>query len=167
MSYVLASLSKRCGSNKQTMNTTSIFSQKSPVETGIYIKADFKKQQSYKYDVKNAAADKLQVEKEEAIVKSIFQTSVTNKSITGNHKYTIVQGDDKRLNKDGVLRVYKMTEPIDIPVRRLLGNWKKSYIGVTLIVANGQWCVEGDSVDIKPVPIALAALQSIWKFALA
>lgn len=148
------------------MNTTSTFSKNSSIETGIYIKGDFTRK-SRKYEMNNVTASTLPFEKEETIVKSIFQTSAADKNITGNHSYTLQQGDDKRLNKDGVLRVYNSNEPIDIPVRRLLGNWKETHTGVTLIVADGQWCVEGNQVDIKPEPIVLAALKSILKFALA
>ncbi len=120
------------------MYTTSICSEKPPVKTSIYIKGDFNKLRS----PKNGGQSSL--EKEKAIVRDILQSPATQKSITGKFAYTIQKGDDKRLSRDGVLKVYNINEPIDIPVGKLLGNWKKSHIGVTLVVLNNQWCVEGE-----------------------
>jgi RNA polymerase sigma-70 factor (ECF subfamily) len=60
-----------------------------------------------------------------------------------NFLYTIQSGDQKRINKNGILRVYHLSEPIDIPVGRILGKWKKEHIGVTLVAINGKWCIKG------------------------
>ena len=162
MCYVLASLSERCGSNKQTMNTTSTFSENARVQTGILIKGNFRKEKSY--------TGKSPFEKENTVVRNIFQTPFSDTSITGNHTYTILEGDDKRLNKDGVLTVYNINKQIDIPVRKLLGNWKKSHVGITLIVENGQWCVEGQPFEYcipRQESAVLVALKSLLRFALA
>ena len=71
----------------------------------------------------------------------------TSKKRTTNLKYTIQKGDDKRLNKHGVLRVYNLSEPLDIPVRKVLGKWKKEQIGVTLVFVSGNWQIEGEIVE--------------------
>ena len=147
------------------MNTTSTFSAETSLKTGLYIKSDFK---LYKYGKNNNVVNP-GVTKEKAVVKHIFQTPAANQGIAGNHTYTIRQGDDKRLSKDGVLRVYNIMETINIPVRSLLGNWKKSHIGVTLIVTNGQWCIEGEEVEycIPSEKGVLIALRLLLRFALA
>ncbi|WP_018615550.1 RNA polymerase sigma factor [Segetibacter koreensis] len=76
-----------------------------------------------------------------------LEKDITSKKQTANLKYTIQKGDDKRLNKDGVLRVYNLSEPLDIPVRKVLGKWKKEQIGVTLVFVSGKWQIEGEIVE--------------------
>lgn len=152
------------------MNTTSNFSENSRVDTGILIKGNFKKEKSSSFDINNIAAGKLPFEKEKAVVRNIFQAPASDTSITGNHTYTILEGDDKRLTKNGVLKVYNINKQIDIPVRKLLGNWKKTHVGINLIVENGQWCVEGQPFEYsipKHESAVLVALRSLLKFALA
>ncbi len=148
------------------MKTISIFSEGTSLKTGLYIKSDFK---LYKYGI-NKNAKKLPFENEQAVVRHISQTPAANQSIPGNHKYTMQQGDEKRLSKNGVLKVYNIKEPIDIPVSKLLGNWKKSHIGVTLIVSNGQWCIEGGEFEQrihKPERGVLVALRILLRLAMA
>lgn len=148
------------------MNTTSIQTEKT-VTTGIYIKGNFKKESSNKHDMNNTNGP-LNFTKEEAVVRHIFQIPAVNKNI-GNLQYTIQQGDDKRLSKDGVLRVYNMNEPIDIPVGKLLGRWKSSHIGITLIVSDNQWCIEGElTVPQIPKPEkGFSVLRQLLRFTLA
>jgi hypothetical protein len=152
------------------MNTTSNFSENSRVETGILIKGNFKKEKLSSFDINNITAGKTTFEKENAVVRNIFQAPASDKSITGNHTYTILEGDERRLGKDGVLKVYNINKQIDIPVRKLLGNWKKTHIGITLIIENGQWCVEGQPFEFripKEESTVLVALRSLLRFALA
>lgn len=126
------------------MNTTSTFSETYPDKTGIYIKGYFKKEISYKNEVNvlNSKSDN----KDETIVRHIFQTPFINKSIKAKLNYTIHESDERRLTKDGILKVYNMNERIDIPVTKLLGKWNRSHIGIHLIVVDGQWRVEGEMV---------------------
>ncbi len=152
------------------MNTTSNFSENSRIETGILIKGNFKKEKLSNFDMNNIAAGKSPFEQEKAVVRNIFQTPFSDTSITGNHTYTILEGDEKRLSKDGLLKVYNINKQIDIPVRKLLGNWKKSHVGITLIVENGQWCVEGQPFEYcipRQESAVLVALKSLLRFALA
>lgn len=150
------------------MNTTSILSENFAAETGIYIKGGFRKSE-YKSNT-NGSAGKAGLKKEKAIVRYIFHSYEKNKSLKEKLTYTIQHGDNKRLNKDGVLRVYNMNQPLDIPVGKLLGNWNKSHIGVTLVVLNGQWSV-GEEFIRNPVHKQerglLVALRDLLKFAMA
>ena len=151
------------------MKNTSSFSENSRVETAILIKGNFKKEKC-NYDINNITAGKSSFEKEKAVVRNIFQTPAVDTSITGNHTYTILEGDDKRLSKEGVLKVYNINKQIDIPVRKLLGNWKKTHIGITLIIENGQWCVEDQPFEYcipKQESAVLVAWRSLLKFAMA
>lgn len=150
------------------MHTNSIFSEKSAGTTSIYIKGVFKKENFGKYEM-NTTGDKSDFIKEKAVVRHIFQTPADNKDIADNHRYTIRQGDDRRL-RDGVLRVYNIKEPIDIPVGKLLGRWKMSHIGVTVFTSNDQWFIEGEAFKhnmLKPEKKVYAALRSFLRFALA
>jgi len=152
------------------MNTTSNFSENSRIETGILIKGNFKKEKLSNFDMNNIAVGKSPFEQEKAVVRNIFQIPFSYTSITGNHTYTILEGDEKRLSKDGLLKVYNINKQIDIPVRKLLGNWKKSHVGITLIVENGQWCVEGQPFEYcipRQESAVLVALKSLLRFALA
>lgn len=75
---------------------------------------------------------------------------VVHKTASKNHreelKYTIQKGDDRRLNKDGVLRVYNLSEPFDIPVKKVLGKWKQEYVGITLVLVNEKWHIEDEKI---------------------
>lgn len=62
-------------------------------------------------------------------------------------RYTIQKGDDRRLNRDGGIRVYNLREPLDIPVKKLLGKWKNEHVGVTLMYMNEKWIIEGEMVQ--------------------
>ncbi len=62
-------------------------------------------------------------------------------------QYTIQKGDDRRLNRDGGIRVYNLREPLDIPVKKLLGKWKNEHVGVTLVYMNEKWIIEGEMVQ--------------------
>ena len=63
------------------------------------------------------------------------------------HRYTVKQGDYKRLNKDGVLKVYNMNEPVEIPVTSMLGKWKNTHIGVTFFRIGEEWKVIGRQAE--------------------
>lgn len=141
------------------MHTTTILSEKSPAKTCIYIKGDFRKSAAYKYCVNNTAGKSNK--KEKAIVRCIPPTSGIEKSINGKYRYILQPGDNKRLSRDGVLRLYSINKAIDIPVRKLLGKWKAGHIGVALVVLDGQWCIEGELVEHmhKPERGVLVALR--------
>lgn len=147
---------------------TANFSKNSPATSGVYIKGAFEKEKSGKNELNNTAAEAKGL-KEKAVVRHISEAPATNKFIAGNYKYTIAPGDNQKLNKQGILRVYNLKESIDIPVRRLLGNWKPSHVGVTLIVANGQWCTEDGSEHRieKAEKGVLVALRLLLRFAMA
>src|SRR4051812_335746 len=56
--------------------------------------------------------------------------------------YTIRQGDNKRLTRDGLLRVYNLNQKIEIPVTKLLGRWKNTHVGVSIIIIGKEYQVE-------------------------
>lgn len=56
--------------------------------------------------------------------------------------YTFKAGDDKRINKNGILKVYNLSEPLEIPATKLLGKWKDTYIGISICLTNGEWQIE-------------------------
>lgn len=122
------------------MHTDTIFSEKSAAKTGLYVKEDFKTVTN-KYGKNNIE------KKEKAVVRDIFRSEINKKSISGKFSYTIQHGDDKRLSRNGVLRVYNINEPVEIPVGELLGKWKKSHVGVTLVVLNQEWHIEGEVAE--------------------
>jgi hypothetical protein len=64
-------------------------------------------------------------------------------------RYTIKQGDQKRLNRAGVLKVYYLDAPVEIPVIPLLGKWKKSHIGITFEKTDEEWKIERDYVPFR------------------
>ena len=76
-------------------------------------------------------------------------------------KYTLRPGDDKRLDKRGVLKVYNINTLIEIPVTGLLGQWKNTHVGTTIFKADDKWQIEGS--DIKPILIYKKASASIVK----
>ena len=80
-----------------------------------------------------------------------FYNEITDNSVTSVNgyqafnaelNYTFQQGDGQKLKKNGILRVYNINQPIEIPVTRLLGKWKESYVGVTVGVRGGEWVIE-------------------------
>src|SRR4051794_7454141 len=93
---------------------------------------------------KPAVAEGAEIKPTNKPVIRVVQNNAT-KSDLANLQYTVQKGDERRLNKDGVLRVYNRQVPIDIPVTRLLGKWKKEHVGVTLIYKNFRWQIEGES----------------------
>lgn len=106
----------------------------------------------------------LQTEKK-SLIRVVQNTTVKNECV--KLKYTLQNGDDRRLNKEGVLRVYNMSEPLDIPVKQVLGRWKKEHIGVTLIFSNEQWHIEGEIIKhtIHTLPAVLPlGLKRLLKF---
>ncbi len=84
----------------------------------------------------------------ECIFKDNNQNHIQNKSEFIKIRYTIKQGDQKRLNKRGVLKVYKVDQLIEIPVTSLLGKWKKTHVGVTVFKLNEEWQIEGRQVQL-------------------
>lgn len=111
------------------------------------------------------STSKNEPEAEEAIVIDMFQNTI-RKSHGLKQTYTIRHRDDKRLNREGVLRVYNFNEPIDIPVTRLLGRWKSSHVGVTLVLINERWHAEGkvvEETDYKQATANLLMFQRLFK----
>lgn len=105
---------------------------------------------------KNKTTDKLiltqtiakaEIQCEESLAINVSENKITEKKKKMNFSYTIQKGDCKRLSKEGILRVYHINEPIDIPVGRLLGRWKKEHIGITLVAINGKWCIKGGRAE--------------------
>src|SRR3954453_3374930 len=79
--------------------------------------------------------------------------------------YTIQKGDFERLNRDCVLKVYKINEPVDIPVRRLLGKWKDTHIGVTIFKLNEEWRIDGEEqVVYSKQPLMVVAKRWLSKY---
>ena len=85
------------------------------------------------------------------IVEEDFKDITPNKEVTTKEaitiKYTIKAGDDKRIDKNGVLKLYNINKPIEIPVVRLLGKWKRSHVGATLYRIDEEWKVEGSQIQ--------------------
>lgn len=77
------------------------------------------------------------------IIEYGLQNQVRLKSAVIKIRYTIEPGDCKRLNKQGILKVYNIDEPIEIPVTALLGKWKNAHIGITIFKLNEEWQIEG------------------------
>jgi len=149
------------------MTNTSILSEKCN-ETGIYIQGNFKKGMCKSR--MNGIDSKVVAKKGKVIVKTIFQTSGKNENLKEKLTYTIQKGDDKRLCREGVLRVYNIKEPIDIPIINLLGKWKNTHIGITLFVLNGQWYAGKEFVEnltYKQERGVLTALRLLLRFAIA
>ena len=106
---------------------------------------------------------------EKAIIINMFQNHEIDKATNEKFTYTIKQGDDKKLNKNGVLTVYNMSEPVDIPIEKLLGKWSNTHIGITLIAVNQRWMVKGDmqTMVFKQESSVQSAFQKILKFVMA
>lgn len=151
------------------MNTTSTLAEKSLNQNCIIIKSNFLEEIECKYG-KTKSKGKSESTKEKALVINIFKNQTVNESQKSKTTYTIQRGDEKRLNMDGVLRVYNIKEPIDIPVRKLLGNWKNTHIGVTLIAINKEWQIEGVMPEhrlVKQEAGGLVSLQHLFRFVMS
>lgn len=151
------------------MNSTSTVAEKSLNQNCILIKSNFLEEIECKYG-KTKSRGKLESAKEKAVVIDIFKNQTVNESQRAKITYTIQRGDDKRLNRIGVLRVYNIKEPIDIPVRKLLGNWKNTHIGVTLIAINREWQIEGvmpEHILVKQEAGGLISLQQLLRFVMS
>ena len=123
------------------MSTTSTLSKKSTIDNCISINTLSPKKIIGEPNITNSHSSG-----EKAIVIDIVKRQSAKKDLDAKLTYTLKLGDAKRLNKNGILRVYHVNEPIDIPVKKLLGKWKTTHVGATFIVKNGKWCVEGNSV---------------------
>lgn len=149
-----------------TMCTTSILSKDADIKSCISIKAFNKKEIVSKSDTtKNIVRSNHSVEK--AVVIDMLEYKAIKKSLSVKFTYTIKQGDAKRLSKGGVLRVYNHYEPINIPVEKLLGKWKNTHVGVTLICRGENWYVEGGAVNHsinKEETIVQVAFQRLLRF---
>lgn len=66
--------------------------------------------------------------------------------------YTLKPGDYKRISKKGILKVYHLNEPIEIPVIQILGKWKETHQGITISKLDKEWQVEGDHVRSEKKP---------------
>lgn len=108
--------------------------------------------------------------REKAIVIDMFENTSINKTPKVDLTYTIKAGDNNRLNSRGDIKVYDHNEPIFIPVGRLLGKWKNTHIGVTLVVINDNWRVKGEVLN-SPVyndeQSMWVAFQRLIKFVMA
>lgn len=85
--------------------------------------------------------------KDESIVIAIKQNRSQHKSQSIKLRYKITAGDCRRLNKDGVLKVYNMDQLVEIPVSRLLGKWKTTHIGITVFKTDDQWQVNQSQAE--------------------
>lgn len=150
------------------MTIRSTLFKKTVTKEGNYIKGNFKKEITGK-DFDNTNSSKI-LKTEKAIVRDIFKTTATDESIKGGYTYTIQPRDNKRLSKDGVLRVYNISEPVDIPIRQLLGKWNKEHVGITLVVKDNEWCIEGrvpeHSIPKQNNPL-IAAVRMVLRIAMA
>lgn len=151
------------------MQTSSTTVEKSFIANGIYIECDFKKATLSDF-VGNKGTGKSQAESKTAIVRDISEDQYGKKTPSLRSAYTLQEGDENRLNKNGVLRVYNLNEPLDIPVTDLLGKWRKQHVGVTLFLTNGKWCTGGklvaNEID-EQAEGSLAAFRKFIRFAMA
>lgn len=114
----------------------------------IIVKGNLYKEIADKSEIKESASTSDLV-KGKAIIIDISKNQAPKRSPGVKLTYTIQYRDGQRLKRDGVLRVYNINEPIEIPVTMLLGKWKKSHIGVTLTFENEEWHIEGGRVEHK------------------
>lgn len=153
---------------KITMDTASILLKKSPVKHCISIKA-FVAPETIGLREKTTIKSDFKYNEEKAIVIDMFDNRMEQERKKIKFTYTLKNGDDKRLNSEGVLQVYNISKPINIPVVKLLGKWEKTHVGITLIQINENWCIKGRMVkkitpDQKP---AYAAFKRLLKFVMA
>lgn len=67
----------------------------------------------------------------------------------------------------GVLIVYNLDQPVEIPFKKLFGKWKKSYIGIALTFKNNAWEIDGEPVKtviIYPSPFFTTVQRLILKY---
>lgn len=150
------------------MTIRSTLFRKPVTKEGNYIKGNFKKDITGKdFDNKNNFKT---LKTEKAIVRDIFKTTASNENVKGEFTYTIQLRDNKRLTKDGTLRVYNMRQPIDIPIVPLLGKWNREHVGIILVSKDGEWLIEGrvaqQSVHRQDSRL-IAAMRLVLKFAMA
>ena len=89
--------------------------------------------------------------REEDILAEEFFKNKAGKAKNVNFSYTVQKEDYKRLDKKGMLRVYNLSKPVDIPLVGILGKWKKQHIGVTLVAIDGKWCIKGGAASNRTV----------------
>ena len=146
------------------MNKVSTISQNAQFQTCSVIKAKFDNSMTNKSEDERSSASN--TFNGEATIVSIFKNQI-GRSHEVKLSYTIKEGDNKRLKRDGVLRVYNMKEPIDIPVHKLLGKLRNTHVGTTLYYANNEWQVEGGLVEHVTPPFKLQLWQWITKHLVA
>ncbi len=78
----------------------------------------------------------------QATIRNIIRNQPEPKGKRIKLTYTIQKQDYNRLNKEGVLRIYNLSKPVDIPITLLLGKWKNTHIGVTMKCINEKWEIE-------------------------
>lgn len=123
------------------MQTSSASSKKS-IEKGIYIKGCFKSEKASNSRI-HTNTDQPEFRNDKGLIRDFLQNEITEKNQKVKLVYVLQEGDYKRLNRNGVLRVYNINEPIDIPVKGLLGKWRNDYIGVAFILINDSWHIGG------------------------
>jgi len=111
------------------------------MEANLYLKnAD-------KVEVKSSTSESLLFDIQR--VPEIGAEKISGQTLKGELVYTIRRGDNKRLTRDGLLRVYNLNQKIEIPVTRLLGRWKKTHVGLSIIITGKDYQVEGKQVHQK------------------
>lgn len=144
------------------MNSNSALSKKTLTSGGIYINGNFSAKSDDRLN-RNVSSDKSNSKK--VISGNFFENDGENKNLVTRHVYTIKPGDNKRLTKDGVLKMYNIAEPVNIPVVALLGKWNKSHIGTTLVCINNMWAVKGGLIKIqKQENYISVALRQVLNF---
>lgn len=149
------------------MKTTSILSKKTTSQGSISINTLSDKRATNHFKNNNNIRN-INPSGEKAIIINMFQNQEIHKNSGVQFTYVLKQGDDRRLDKNGVLRVYDMNEPINIPVEKLLGTWKNAHIGITLIL-NGRWLVKdkAENIIIRQEPFIQTIFQRFLKFVVA
>jgi hypothetical protein len=149
--------------------TCSLLSKKSPIQDCIHIEANPLKNIVNKTGICKSI-ENLNSSGQKATVIDMFEHQEANKTQRVSLTYTIKHGDDKRMDKNGFIKVYDLNEEINIPVGRLLGKWKITHIGVTLVVINNKWRIEGEvfkTPPYKPEVSMRVAFQRLFKFVTA
>lgn len=150
------------------MKTTSILSKNANFRDAINISEPL-----YKKTTDNSIINKdfknFNLKGEKAIIINMFENKSTNQSLSEDFTYVIKQGDQGKLNENGTLMVYNLSEPVDIPIEKLLGKWNNTHIGVTLAFSDNKWSVKGgiENFVFKQEPFILSAFQRILKFVIA
>lgn len=127
------------------MDTASILFKKLPVQHTIGIKTSAAINTTC-LPKKIISTSDFKDSEEKAIIINMFPSRMEKESGKIKFTYTLTSRDDKRLNSQGILTVYDLSKPINIPVVKLLGDWKKTHAGITLIRINENWCVKGQVV---------------------